>query len=296
MIAIIGCSGQVGSKVANSLLAAGRKLRAIARRPERIDTLVAQGAEAAIGDVEDSAFLAQAISGCEALFFMIPPAFTAEDMIGDQDALGAAMTRVVEQSRVRKIVNMSSVGADLRFGTGPITVLHRQEQRFNALPGIDVVHLRAAWFMENLLYRIGGIKATGKFSYMIRPDSPMYAVATADIADTAAVALAALDFTGKSVRYLLGERTLTFAEMAPILGAAIGKPALTYEQVPAARITEALMAHGYSRNGAEMFEQTAEAFNCGLLQRTVARDAGNTTATSLEIFARRVFAPAYFGA
>lgn len=294
MITIIGGSGQVGGKVARLLLAQGCRIRVIARRAAGLASLVRDGAESVCGDVGDSDFLKQALADTTGLFFSVPPAFTASDMIAEQNALAEAMTAVVRQSAIPKIVNMSSVGADLPSGTGPIVVLNRQEQRLNELKGADVVHLRAAWFMENLLYRIGGIKAAGKLMYMIKPDVPMYAVATADIAAAAATALSELSFAGKSVRYLLGQRTLSFAQMASIIGSAIGKPDLAYEQVAAERIKQALMAHGYSRNGAEMFEQTANAFNNGVLQSTVARNIENTTATSLEAFASEVFAPAYF--
>lgn len=295
MITIMGGSGQVGSKLAKILLQQHCHVRLIARHAEKLVPLVAMGAEPAIGDVGDAKFLAQALKGADRLFFSVPPAFDSDDMIRDQDTLAASLTDIVAASGIKKIVNLSSVGADLAAGTGPIVVLHRQEQRLNALPALDVVHLRAAWFMENLLYRIGGIKSAGKMLYMIRPDVPMNAVATVDIAAVGAELLLHADFVGKSIRYLLGERTMTMSEMALVVGAAIAKPDLRYEQVPAEQITEALVAHGYSPNGASMFAQTADAFNKELLQKTVSRDASNTTPTSLERFAAEVFAPAYPG-
>jgi uncharacterized protein YbjT (DUF2867 family) len=293
MITIIGGSGQIGAKVATLLLDRGKPVRLIARHAAKLASLVAKGAQAAVGDINDGAFLAAVIADSSALFVMNPPSFTSLDVIADQERTGHVLSETIGRSNVRKLVHISSIGADLASGTGPIVVLHREEQRLNSLAGKDVLHLRAGWFMENLLYRIGGIKHAGKMLYMVRPDVPMYVVATRDIAAIAADALAEPRFTGHSVRYLLGERTLTFAEMARIVGAAIGKPDLAYEQIPAARVKETLIAHGYSANGAEMFELTANAFNAGTLYRTVTRDETNTTSTSIEEFARTLFADAY---
>jgi uncharacterized protein YbjT (DUF2867 family) len=293
MITIIGGSGQIGAKVATLLLDRGKPVRLIARHADKLAPLIAKGAQAAVGDINDGAFLASAIADSSALFVMNPPSFTSVDVIGNQERTGHVLCETIGRSNVQKLVHISSVGADLASGTGPIVVLHREEQRLNSLAGKDVLHLRAAWFMENLLYRIGAIKHSGKMLYMVRADAPMYVVATRDIAAAAADALAEPRFTGHSVRYLLGERTLTFAEMARVVGAAIGKPDLVYEQIPATRVKETLVAHGYSATGAEMFELTADAFNAGTLYRTVTRDETNTTSTSIEEFARTLFADAY---
>jgi uncharacterized protein YbjT (DUF2867 family) len=292
MITIIGGSGNIGKGIATLLLRQGCKLRLIARRAEGLQELVDAGATAAVGDVNDSGFLVDAFCGSSAVFAMIPPDYAAADMIARQDAAGEAIATAIRRAGVKKVVHLSSVGADLMRGTGPIIVLHRQERRLNVIPGIDVVHLRCGWFMENLLRMAEPVAQDGTLRYIIAPDAPMYMVATRDVALTAATLLAEPHFTGCTVRYLLGQRTLTFREVAPILGDVVGRPETTYQQVPAAQGRSAMMARGFSASFLDLREELSNSFSAGILQATVARDADNTTSTSIEDFARTVFAPA----
>ena len=80
------------------------------------------------------------------------------------------------------------------------------------------------------------------------PDLEMPMIAARDIADVAARALKARDWTGVVVRELLGPRDLTYAEATRIIGAHIGKPDLQYVQFPYADFAASLAQMGISRN------------------------------------------------
>jgi uncharacterized protein YbjT (DUF2867 family) len=292
MITIIGASGQIGNKVAAILLDKGQKVRVIGRRADALKPLAAKGAEVVVGDASDVDFLIGALKQSSAVFTMIPPNYGALEMLAEQAKFGETIAVAVSKAGVEKIVNLSSIGAELSAGTGPIRTLHAQEQRLNKLTGIDLLHLRPAYFMENLLNAIPVIKQSGKLLDQVLADAPVDMVATKDIAAAVADALANPRFTGKSVRYLLGTRTLTFKEVAPILGASIGKPDLVYEQIPAAPIKKGMMAHGFSQQVVDLFEEMANALSNGKIRGPI-RNAANTTPTSIEEFAKTVFAPAY---
>ncbi len=291
MYVVIGANGQVGRKVVEQLSRRGAAVRAIVQRVEAGQAL--PHVEARVGDATDVAFLREALSGADALFTLTPPSFNAPSHARAVDRFGSAVLAAIAASDVRKVVNLSSAGATLPQGTGPIAGLYRNEQRLNSLATVDVLHLRAASFMENLLAKIGPMRQSGVLPDMADGDVPMPMVAAADLAQAAADALLASTFTGKSAAALLGDRDYTMREAAAILGAAVGRPDIAYVRAAPADAKAALIAHGFSPDVADQFEEMADALSQRRIQGTVTRTAASTTATSLQAWAREVFAPAY---
>ncbi|MBB6583565.1 NAD(P)H-binding protein (plasmid) [Ralstonia solanacearum] len=291
MYVVIGANGQVGRKVVEQLSRRGAAVRAIVQRVEAGQAL--PHVEARVGDATDVAFLREALSGADALFTLTPPSFSAPSHARAVDRFGSAVLAAIAASDVRKVVNLSSAGATLPQGTGPIAGLYRNEQRLNSLATVDVLHLRAASFMENLLAKIGPMRQAGVFPDMADGDVPMPMVAAADLAQAAADALLAPTFTGKSAAVLLGDRDYTMREATAILGAAVGRPDIAYVRAAPADAKAALIAHGFSPDVADQFEEMADALSRRRIQDTVTRTAASTTATSLQAWAREVFAPAF---
>ncbi len=291
MYVVIGANGQVGRKVVEQLSRRGAAVRAIVQRVEAGQAL--PHVEARVGDATDVAFLREALSGADALFTLTPPSFNAPSHARAVDRFGSAVLAAIAASDVRKVVNLSSAGATLPQGTGPIAGLYRNEQRLNSLATVDVLHLRAASFMENLLAKIGPMRQAGVFPDMADGDVPMPMVAAGDLAQAAADALLAPTFTGKSAAVLLGDRDYTMREATAILGAAVGRPDIAYVRAAPADAKAALIAHGFSPDVADQFEEMADALSRRRIQDTVTRTAASTTATSLQAWAREVFAPAF---
>jgi uncharacterized protein YbjT (DUF2867 family) len=193
---------------------------------------VARGAEAFVADVSDQAALTKAFTGAEGVYAMVPPSMTSQDFRGDQRRASDAIAGALEQAGVKHAVVLSSVGADKPSGTGPVAGLHEFEEILNRILGLNVVHLRAGYFMENTLGQVGAIGAMGKTAGPLRGDLKLPMIATKDIGNKAAEWLLALDFKGKQTRELLGQRDLSMDEATAIIGKAIEKPALKYAQVP----------------------------------------------------------------
>jgi len=188
---------------------------------------------------------------------------------------------------------LSSYGAHVPQGTGPIAGLYSSEQKLNAIGGLNVLHLRAAYFMENNLAAIGMIRGMGIFGHALLPDLKMPMIATRDVGDYAAQRLLALDFSGKQTRELLGERDLSMAEATALLARGIGKPDLRYQQFPYDQIQQALTEMGFSPQKAAVYIEMFQAINAGVIAAQEPRAPENTTPTSFEKFVQDVFAPAY---
>ncbi|MDQ3253630.1 MAG: NAD(P)H-binding protein [Acidobacteriota bacterium] len=290
---ITGATGNIGHALAEKLLAGGHKVRALARSAERLKPLADKGAEPFIRELEDADFLTRAFRGAKAVFAMIPPNPTAPDWRAYQNRISESLASATRQARVAHVVTLSSIGAHLPVGTGPIAGLYDNEQRFDRLEGVNVLHVRPTFFMENLLSGIDIIKNMGVNGSPQAPELPMPMIATKDIAACIAPVLERADFEGKSVLELLGNSDVTMVEATRTLGEAIGKPDLRYVQFPYADTQQALLGMGLSQSVADSYIEMYRGFNEGTVRPTEERSPANTTPTTLEEFAREVFAPAY---
>jgi uncharacterized protein YbjT (DUF2867 family) len=288
---ILGASGNTGSIIANFLLSKGEKVRVMGRDAGRLQRFVRQGAEASTADVSDAAALAKAFRGARAAYLLLPPITSREDQERESDAIAKA----VKESGLRYAVYLSSYGAQVPEGTGPVAGLHSSEQKLNAISGLNVLHLRAAYFMENNLAAIGMIHEMGVFGHALLPDVKLPMIATRDVGDYAAQRLVDLDFSGKQTRELLGERDLSMTEVTAVIARGIGKPDLRYQQFPYDQVQQVLTQMGIPPKGAALYIEMYKAINAGVLVPQEPRSRENSTPTSFEEFVRDVFAPAYHG-
>jgi uncharacterized protein YbjT (DUF2867 family) len=290
---VCGATGNIGSRIAEILLAAGEPVRAIGRERVRLGPLATKGAEPWPGDIGDGAFLEKALSGARGVFILIPPRYDTPDFREYQDRLGASLVTALAKARVPRIIALSSIGAHLDKGTGPILGLHDLETRLGTLKDAEVVCLRPAYFMENHLWSIPLIRNQGINGSPIRGDVPLPMIATADVASTAALLFVEGIFHGHTVRYLLGPRDLTMSEATRILGDAIGKPGLQYVQFSEEDARKAMAGTGMSASVVDAMLEMQRGFNAGIVRPTRGRSEESTTPTTLESFAKSVYANSY---
>jgi uncharacterized protein YbjT (DUF2867 family) len=293
MIAITGATGNTGSVAVKALLAKGEKVCAIGRDKRKLQPLVEHGAEAFVGNADDAESMTAAFKDATAVYLLIPPDMQIENLRAYQERVSDAYAAAVKASGLKYAVTLSSLGAQHPQGTGPIVGLHNLEQKLNAIAGLNVLHLRATGFMENLLRAIQPLRSMGTLPGAARPDDPRPYIAAKDIGAYASQRLAARDFSNSSVQELLGERDYTMREAATIIGKGIGKPNLGYMQVPLMVLEGALVQMGFPKPSAALMIELFQAENSGLCDPQEPRSTRNTTPTTLESFVAEVFAPAY---
>ena len=291
MYVITGATGGVGRGIAERLLKDRKQVKAIGRNQDKLAALAKQGAQTAIGDAADATFLAKAFSGAECAFLMVPANLGADDILGYYDRMGEALVKGLKESGVKSAVVMSSVGAELPKGNGPVAGLYRLEQKLNALSGVDILILRPCYFMENQFGSIGMIKHMGINGGALRGDLAFPQIATRDISEYAFQRMLKKDWKGREIAPLLGPKDLTMDEATAALGKAIGKPDLKYVQFPYEDALKGMMGAGISRSVAESFVEMNKGFNEKVIPLP-ARTAANTTPTTIEQFAQG-FAQAY---
>jgi uncharacterized protein YbjT (DUF2867 family) len=295
MIVITGATGHTGRAAVDFLLGKGEKIRAIGRDQGKLQPFAARGAEIFTGNVDDAESMKAAFQGADAVYLMIPLAMQVEDYRAYQEKVTEVYDTAVRSAKVPYAVTLSSLGAQHAQGTGPIVGVHNLEQQLNAIPGLNVLHLRPAGFMENFLQMIQPLRTMGTLPGPASPDVARPMIAAKDIGAYAGTRLAARDFSGSSVQELLGPRDYAMREAATIIGKAIGKPGLGYMQVPLMVLEGALVQTGFPKKSAALMIEMFRGGNAGMCDPQEPRSPQNTTPTTLEQFASEVFAPAYLG-
>jgi uncharacterized protein YbjT (DUF2867 family) len=303
MYTILGATGNVGSKLADILVRSGEDVRLVSRSADRLlpslikkaraDVTYVGEAHSYVGDIMDTEFLVRAVEGSEAVFTLLPPNLKAEKFMTYADKIGGSIARALELAKIRHVVNLSSIGAELSQRTGLILGLHDQEERLNRIKDLNVLHVRASYFMENQLVSIDLIRSKGINGTAIRGDIKIPMIATRDIAEFVAERLVKRNFTGVAVEYLLGQRDLSLIEATSIIGSRIGKPELKYIMFPYDEAEKGLAAAGLSPDMSRLYVEMSKAFNEGRIVGSLKRTKINTTFTSFEKFCDDVLVPLY---
>ncbi len=293
MYVITGATGHTGSTAARTLLSRGQKVRVIGRSADRLRNLASVGAEPFVADVTDTKRLTEAFQGAQAAYTLIPPNLSSNDFRGFQEQVSDAIATAATNAKLKFVVSLSSIGADKTSETGPVVGLHNFEQKLNRIEGANVLHLRAGYFMENTLAQVGAIQTMGKAAGPLSPDLKLPMIATRDIGTVAAEALLQLNFQGKQTREVLGQRDLSMAEAASVIGKAIGKPNLEYVQMPDQQMRSVLVQMGMSQSFADLILEMAHALHTGHMRALEPRSPKNTTPTSYEQFVTENIVPLF---
>jgi len=218
---ITGSIGHISKPVAAGLVKEGKNVSIITTNADKVKEIEALGAKALVGSIFDKAFLKKAFQGAEVVYTMIPPIWQTNNWRASQQEVAANYTEAIKSNGVKYVVNLSSAGAHLGNGAGPVDGVADLEKLLNQVAGLHVKHLRPSYFYYNLLNQIPMIKQAGIMGANFGAEK-IALTHTDDIAAVALEELKNLNFTGSSVRYIVSDER-TGAEITKVLGDAIGK-------------------------------------------------------------------------
>lgn len=290
---ITGGAGNISKPVSLALLQKGHQVTVIGRNEANLQELVAAGANTAIGSVDDVDFLTRSFSGADVVYAMVPPTLDAADWKAYIGGVGELYARAITASGVKKVVFLSSVGADLSEGCGPVTGLYRAEQALQQLKEVNIVFLRPSYFYNNLFANIGLIKNMGIMgSNFSLPAGKFPIVAPDDIADVAVSYLLDANFKGHQVHYIASEETST-DDIAAAIGKAIGKPDLKWIQFSDEQSLTGMLQAGLPEEVAKNYTEMGAAMQSGkMLSHYYANKPAQLGKTKLADFAAQ-FAAVY---
>lgn len=263
-IVITGSLGHIGKPLTEELVGKSHRVTVISSKPQKQADIEAVGATAAIGSVEDVAFLTATFTGADAVFCMIPPNFSQPDQVSYYSRIGDNYAQAIEQAGVNRVVDLSSYGAHLAKGTGFIVGSHRVENRLNALPNVAVTHVRPGYFYYNLFGFVGMIQSAGFMGANYGGEDKLILVSPVDIAAAVADELTTSE-TDRPVRYVASDER-TCSEVARVLGEAIGKPDLTWAVISSDQMQQGLEANGVPAGAAAALVELGSATHSGILR------------------------------
>lgn len=228
-ITITGSLGNISKPLTQELVQKGHDVTVISSSVDKQPEIEALGASAAIGSVEDVAFLTKVFTGADAVYCMIPRANYFDPNL-DLDAftrkIGNNYAEAIKNSGVKRVVFLSSIGAHLEQNSGIIQRYNEIESVLNKLQDVSITFMRPTSFFYNLLAYIPMIKFQGVIATNYGADKTIPWVSPDDIAAAIAEEITT-PLDGKKIRYVSSEE-LTGNETAQILGEAIGKPDLKW--------------------------------------------------------------------
>jgi uncharacterized protein YbjT (DUF2867 family) len=259
MFVIAGITGNTGSAAAESLLAQGKALRVIVRNPAKASEWAKRGVEIVTGELDDAAVLERAFAGAEGAYMLVPPLVTTDDPLAWYSTVAHATRKAVLASKLPRLVFLSSEGAHLSSGNGPIKGLYDAEHILAGVSG--VTFLRASYFQENWESLIGLAAAQGILPSMLSDlDQKRSMIATVDIGRTAAALL--LEANPPAIVELESGNRFSVRDVAEAMGQALGKPVQPVLP-PRESWVGILTGAGLSKAFAELIAEMNDGINSG---------------------------------
>src|ERR1700752_1084151 len=147
MHAVTGITGKVGGTVAQTLLAAGKKVRAVVRDEAKGRAWADRGCEVAIASIGDADALTVAFAGADGVFLMTPPNYDPEPGFPQTRANAIAIENAIVATRPGKVVFLSTVGAQVAE-PNLLNNSKMTEEILRRAAG-PVAFFCAAWFLVN---------------------------------------------------------------------------------------------------------------------------------------------------
>jgi uncharacterized protein YbjT (DUF2867 family) len=262
---ITGSLGNISRPVTKNLVAAGHEVTVISSNAGKQAEIEALGAQPAIGSVSDETFLKNTFREAEVAYLMIPSDFALQDYAKFQREVADHYLKALTGSAIKYVVLLSSIGAHLRQGAGPIDALGYLEEKLLAIPGLSLDFLRPSYFYSNLYSQIGLIRNAGiAGSNFGGTDEKLVLTHTDDIAAVATDHLLNLR-PGHHITYMASDERHT-SEIAALLGQAAGKeniPWITFSDDDA---YQGMLGAGLNQSFATLYRDMGQALRNGTMQ------------------------------
>lgn len=270
-----GSLGNVATPLVKQLVAAGHDVTVISSNADKQEAIAALHARPAIGSIADADFLTQTFTGADAVFAMMPPAMGTTNMIENIAQAGQAYATAIRNAGIKRVVFLSSVGADATEGNGPIQGVHRVEQTLQLLTDVNVTVLRSGFFYVNFLRDIPAIKNRNTFGNNYSGEDTLALTHPQDIADAIAAALQEKG-NGYEVKYVVSDIS-TGNELAALFGPAIGKPDLSWTMIPDEQIQAGMTAAGASPELVGLITEMGQGVRKGIIIKDFLAQGAVTT-------------------
>jgi uncharacterized protein YbjT (DUF2867 family) len=266
-VTITGSLGHIGRPLTKELVQKGHSVTVVSSNPEKQKEIEELGAKAAIGSLENADFITSSFLNADVVYCMVPPANYFDqnlDLFEYYRRLGKNYVQAIKESKVSRVINLSSIGGHLAKGNGILLGPHLVENLLNDLPlDVSITHIRPTEFYYNLLPQVHSAKNNGFIASNIGNDVVNSWVSPIDIASAIAEEIT-IPYTERNIRYVASDE-FTYDELARILGKAIGNPELRWIALTDEQMNNGMISVGMKPDIAVGLTEMCAAINSGLL-------------------------------
>ncbi len=252
---ILGATGRVGSTITDFLLDKGLPVKAVIRNKEKADGLIKKGAEVAIADYFDLNALKKAVKGGKLIFLLTPETGTSDDVLRDTEKLLDNYLKAIENSEIKSLIGLSSIGAQFNKGTGNLLMSNMLEHKFAHL-AIDQVFIRPAYYYSNWLMSLDMVKENGILPSFYPTDLKLDMISPIDVAKFIADKIDSGIHHSELIE-LVGPEKYSPEDIAKLFEKALCKKVNTYE-IPREEWYRTMKSIGFSDDAVRNFVEMTE--------------------------------------
>ena len=264
-IIITGSLGNVAKPLTQQLLAEGHDITVVSSTETRKSEIESLGAKAAIGSVSDLDFLKETFQDADSVFLMTPPMLGEKNIIENTIKVGENYAQAITAAGIKRLVMLSSVGAESPVENGPIASLHHIEKIYSDLQHVSSTFLRAGYFYINFFNDIPLIKNAGITGANYPAEVKVPLTHPIDIAKAAAEELV-ITTSENQIRYVVSDDREA-GDFAKIFGSAIGKPELPWIEFTDKQTFEGMSQAGLPAEMARLYEEMGRGIRTGIVQK-----------------------------
>ncbi|HUI88796.1 MAG TPA: NAD(P)H-binding protein [Anaerolineales bacterium] len=264
-IIVTGSLGNIGKPLTKELIAKGHAVTVISTKAEKKNDIEALGAAAAIGNLVDVQFLTKTFASADAVYCMESALYSGRNFdLSYIEQLARNYAQAIQQAGVKRVVNLSSIGAHTNKGNGALDFYFDIEAIFKTLPSdVAITFMRPVGFYGNLFSFIPAIKTQGVIASNYGADDKKPWVSPIDIASAIAEEITTPQ-VGRKAPYVASDE-ISCNDTARILGEAIGKPDLKWIIIPDEQVLKGLIAAGMNPQVAKGFVEMNASTHSGKL-------------------------------
>jgi uncharacterized protein YbjT (DUF2867 family) len=260
MHVILGASGQVGSGIVKQLIEKGESVKGIIRDEKKAGELERSGATVAIADANDLPSLVAAFQDGSTLFALTPESGHERNVIGDTKEILENYRKALANSPIKKVVGLSSMGAQYETGTGNLMMSYLLEHAFTGMP-VKQIFIRPAYYFSNWMMYLGSVIDKGILPTFFPVDLSIPMISPEEVATFVAHVIQTEEEDGK-IFELTGPAAYSSEDVAKAFSEALGKE-VTAQQIPREQWDNTLQEIGFSADGIRNFIEMTEAVISG---------------------------------
>jgi uncharacterized protein YbjT (DUF2867 family) len=165
-----------------NLVSSNQPVKAVIRNPDKRKELQKfQNIAIEIADAFDLPALKKAFKNGSSVLLLTPDNPESDDVMGETQTMLDNYKKAIEGSQIKKIVGLSSMGAQMETNSGSLKMSYMLEHNFNEL-NVQKIFVRPAYYYSNWMESLSAVQEDGKLSTFFPVDLKMPMVSPLDIA------------------------------------------------------------------------------------------------------------------